>query len=331
MKIFFSKVIMFFYNNLIIKFFSISFIIISIFFLFSVSNLVSFLLFLELNGFLLVLLLFIKSRYETSEFIFLYFILNTLVFILFLWGVSFCKELLVILSLFLKIGFFPFLWWFPYLVDNCSFFSFFLIGILQKGIPLFVIFWNNLLDYQLFVILSILTVSISLVNLVYNQNKIKVFLAWSSSINFSWILLVFIQWWSFGFSYYFFYCIVICFFLYAIRREGVFWDQVCFSNSRILVVSLVTFCSFSGFPPFIGFYYKYIFFRFWNFDYDFLGISLVYGLLLALIFALNSFIYINMMFKLKIKKWTFQYNIFSRFFIYLFIIYIFFSFYSFFV
>nr|YP_011013897.1 NADH dehydrogenase subunit 2 [Arthurdendyus triangulatus]WPY71420.1 NADH dehydrogenase subunit 2 [Arthurdendyus triangulatus] len=319
-----------FINVFLLNFLSVFSVLGMLFFICSTVNIISFFLLLELNGFLVVLILFLNSFYETTESVFLYFILNTLVFIMFLWGVSFESEDLILLSLFLKLGFFPFIWWFPYLSDNISYFSFFILSVVQKSFPLFLIYWNNFLDVGFSLVLVLLTVFISLINLVYNQNNIKVFLAWSSNINFSWILLILFRLWSFGFSYYFFYSIVFCVLIYVIRFESLFWDQLCISNLNVLLICLVTFCSFAGFPPFIGFYYKYVFFSMWE-DIQGEFPLLLYGSIFSLFFTWNSFVYINMLFKLNINKWVFHYSFYSQHLVYLFIIYLFISLFSFYV
>nr|UKA77690.1 NADH dehydrogenase subunit 2 [Platydemus manokwari] len=268
--------------------------------------------------------------YVVSESVFVYYILNTLSFILFLWGILFLSEDLVILSFFLKLGFFPFAWWFPYISDSLNYFSFFVLSVVQKLVPLCLFFWNNSLCSSIFYFAVFVNVLISLINLVYNQNNVKVFLAWSSSINFSWILVIFFQRWTYGISYYFYYILVFSFFIYALSSENCFWDQICVSNSSVLLVCIVSLCAFSGFPPFLGFFYKLIFFSSWSLNFFLVNVvsSLVWVFLFSLLFAFNSFVYINMLFKLNVNKWYLSASVNSSYLVYFFFLFILFSFSS---
>nr|UKA77702.1 NADH dehydrogenase subunit 2 [Parakontikia ventrolineata] len=317
-----------FVNNFFINFVSLFFVSVLVVFLCSSSNIIIFLLILEWNGLLVVLLLFVGLSFSVSESVFIYYILNTLVFILFLWGVVLSLEELIILSFFLKLGFFPFIWWFPFLSDSLNFYLIFIFSVIQKLFPLLLVYWNSCIVLEGVLLAVIINVVISLINLVYNQNNIKVFLAWSSNINYSWILYIFFKSWAYGVSYYIFYVISFTFFIYFISSYNEFWDQICVTNWLGLLVCLLTFCSFSGFPPFIGFYYKLIFFSTVDGKVLSMGLSnLVYSGVCSVFFVWNAFIYINMVFKLNVNKWFFGLVDYSYYGICFIVWYILFSFY----
>lgn len=61
---------------------------------------------------------------------------------------------------------------------------------------------------------------------------------------------------------------------------------------------------FSGLPPFLGFFCKYLFFYRVR-DIAEGGISLYMMFLVLIIITFQSFVYIKVMFKVKVRKWVY--------------------------
>jgi len=115
---------------------------------------------------------------------------------------------------------------------------------------------------------------------------------------------------------------MVVLFLYFLEYQGQYLDQFSISRAVDLVGLIIRFCVFSGLPPFLGFFCKYIlfsrinnladglmslfiFFFFSSFLYCFLFFFFFFFLLIILYF----FIYIKMMFKLNLLKWFYIHNI----------------------
>jgi len=231
------------------------------------------------------------------------YVVKVVSFILVMWSVVLIKEELLILALFFKLRFFPFVWWFPYISDQLKVFCFFLIGILKKIFPLILIAVKNNISRTFILITVLITMVISLVNLFMKQNKIKVFLAWSSKMNFRLILLVMQINWLSGLIYLCFYVFMVTVFLFSLEIQKEFWDQFCLSDVKKLSGLLLGLSVFSGLPPFLGFFCKYIVFVGINKIFE-KTMTLVVFFFFFFLMTMQSFIYINMLFKLKLKKWV---------------------------
>nr|YP_010175658.1 NADH dehydrogenase subunit 2 [Amaga expatria]QSM34665.1 NADH dehydrogenase subunit 2 [Amaga expatria] len=292
----------------------------SIFLLFtSISGLFFFFL-LELNTFIMLYILYVQfhnSFFYNNISIICYFVISVISSIWLLLSLIFSNEIYFLFSMFVKLSLFPFLWWYPYISENINNFSFFVITIIQKFFPLIIISINNGILYDLiFINLIIISIFISIFNLFYNMNNIKVFLAWSSTINACWIILIFINSFLIGFSYWFCYGIIFSLLIISLNNNMIYWDQLGNVGGFRIFFSFICLCSFSGFPPFLGFYYKYLIFgslEELNFN---LSPSLIVSFSFSLFIFLNSIAYIYLLFKLNnlIKLNSFYNNSYFFFF-----------------
>jgi len=128
---------------------------------------------------------------------------------------------------------------------------------LKKIFPLLLISIKNFLYESVVLVMVFVTIIISLLNLFMKQNKIKVFLAWSSNINFSLILFIMQEKWIGGVMYLMFYLVMVIVFLRYLKDQKIYWDQFSISNVFSVIGLLVGLCAFSGLPPFLGFFCKY--------------------------------------------------------------------------
>lgn len=281
------------------------YIVFFIFLLCSCRKIILFVLLLEWKGLLVIFLLYSDNEVSIKDSIFVYFIVNSIVFLLIMWGFLFCCENIIILGMLLKLGFFPFLWWFPYIRESLSYFSFFVLSLIQKLFPLLFIYWHCYVHFKMVLFFVILNVVLSIINLMVNQNKIKLFIAWSSNINYRWMVIMFLQWWEYGLTYYFLYSLRVMILLLNLGSKNFYWDQLVSLKPKNSLRILLIFASFSGFPPFVGFFYKIMFFRAFNFNPDRHSNELsnyFIWLVLTFLFIWKSFIYINVLFKLNLNK-----------------------------
>lgn len=108
---------------------------------------------------------------------------------------------MLVVAFFVKLRFFPFVWWFPYIRDQIKFFCFFLVGVLNKIFPLILIGIKGFFSEEILLLMVLVSLIISLINLCYKQKNIKAFLAWSSKINFSLIIMIMVVNWLRGLVY----------------------------------------------------------------------------------------------------------------------------------
>nr|AKC99405.1 NADH dehydrogenase subunit 2 [Obama sp. MAP-2014] len=213
---------------------------------------------------------------------------------------SFFNEVIFLLSMLVKLSLFPFIWWYPYISEQVNCFIFFLLTIVQKFFPLVLIQINNGILYDfIFINLIIISIVISIINLFYNMNNIKIFLAWSSTINACWILLIFIHSFLIGFNYWFCYSIIFFLLIISLGNNLIYWDQFTVIGGFRLFFSFICLCSFSGFPPFLGFFYKYLIFgSFEELEFT-LNSSILISFMIFFFIFLNSIAYIILLFKIN--------------------------------
>lgn len=180
----------------------------------------SFLLYFEFIAISLVFYVCVLMGLQMSKALLYIYSVNVLAFLIVLWGVVIKKEVLLVISFFLKLRFFPFVWWFPYISDQVNLVCFFLVGLLKKVFPLVLIYVKNSVSGFVFVVFVYITAFISLVNLCLNQNNIKLFLAWSSKIKFSIVIMIMHVNWVSGLVYLVLYVVMVMFFLSCLS-EGV--------------------------------------------------------------------------------------------------------------
>lgn len=102
---------------------------------------VSFLLvyvFLEIRLFLVMYVVYVS--WVSVDCLIVYFFVNLISSFFLLWGSVFLFEVYFVLGLLIKVGFFPFLWWFPFLVDRLGYVVLFFLGGVVKLVPVFLFF-----------------------------------------------------------------------------------------------------------------------------------------------------------------------------------------------
>lgn len=140
---------------------------------------------------------------------------------------------------FLKLRYFPLIYWLPSIVSSLGPWSLYLIFV-KKKIPLFYIFFLIPLPRLQNFYFALLVFLCSRLALLV-QTKVKLLLGWSSNLQTS-LLLLLLDISLFGFVFFFIlYSFIMLMFLFSWRK-----------NLKILFLLVML----SGVPPFIGFLYK---------------------------------------------------------------------------
>lgn len=308
-------------NQFIFLFFG----VIGIFIILARNNVLFFFVGLELNTFSSLIIVFCKSDSKSNKGSIVYMVVKILATICLLWGIVFCSNFIFLLGLFFKMRFFPFLWWFPYIRDGLKYWCFIFLKVLQKVAPFMLLYVNKILSRNHLYLLISVSYGIALINLYYNQQNIKVFLAWSSTCNLRLMILFIVFSWRSSLLYFFIYSFVLVIFVFILNKEFVFYWRDLFQLKKTKAwVIFLCLLVFMGFPPLLGFLYKAMFFLSliylgrWGFMVSFF----IFFIVVFLLFC-NRVIYLNLATKLNLKKvgiFRFKFLIVIYFFIFFFIL-----------
>nr|YP_009912619.1 NADH dehydrogenase subunit 2 [Obrimoposthia wandeli]QLJ92325.1 NADH dehydrogenase subunit 2 [Obrimoposthia wandeli] len=219
--------------------------LVSLFMCISSHNFLWLCLSLELNLYcVLVLILFWNDNHANPQII-SYFVVNILSSLFLYLSIISQIYILFVLGLFLKMGFFPFPWWLISVLSNLKWYGFFLINVVQKVVPIFICIHSGGLHNVFFFLVFFLSYFISLIEMNNSSNRFIVFLGWSSVSVVSLVLFlgVFVS-----FITALVYFIIYSFLLFMVSVE----------NNNIF--NLLLLFSLGGFPPFLGFSLKSVFF-----------------------------------------------------------------------
>lgn len=259
---------------------------------------------LELKTFAALLLVFFYSDNSFKNSRVYYFVVNVLATLGFLWGSILGSKFIFLLGLFLKLSFFPFLWWFPYICESLKYWCFFFLKIVQKIVPIVLSYTNKIVSHEFIYLLVGVSYFLSLLKLHYNQNNIKLFLVWSSSGKLCIILLLIKFSWGSALLYFFVYSFVLGLFIFVLNKARItYWRDFVFSGVSLLYVAFFCLFNFMGFPPLLGFFIKVIFFL--SFVYiswlSFFG-SMAVLMFILILFFLNMIVYVKLATKLMLVK-----------------------------
>jgi len=166
---------------------------------------------------------------------------------------------ILIFGLILKIGIFPFHHWLPQVMGSVSWFNCFILSVVQKLAPSFVLcFIMCGHSSNIILLLGILGALFGGLNGI-NQTQIRVILAYSSVGHLGWILCsIFISF--FVFIYYYLIYVFIRSGLILLLNVSPFkiinLNRFNYVRPAYVVCISLRFLSLSGLPPFLGFYSK---------------------------------------------------------------------------
>nr|YP_010534051.1 NADH dehydrogenase subunit 2 [Amblyomma gervaisi]UXX50146.1 NADH dehydrogenase subunit 2 [Amblyomma gervaisi] len=166
-------------------------------------------------------------------------------------------ELLIMISLMIKLGMIPFHFWITNLSEMFNYLLLLLILTIQKIIPLFIMtFINN----KLFIMFSMIS-SIFGTAFLYNLKSLKKILIFSSISHLGWMTTLILLKSTFWFSYMMIYSFLIMkitniFKKYNLNLMNNFYMLNKNNFNKISTISLML--SLGGMPPFLGFIMKFI-------------------------------------------------------------------------
>jgi len=167
-------------------------------------------------------------------------------------------------SLLIKLGVFPAYYWFPPVIQSCSWFGGILLARWQKLAPAFILITNITLNYNNILIVVIILINTTIRGIIgSNQRDIKTIIAYSSINHIGWFLIPFI----YNIPSQSIYYLII----YLIISVPIFIVMIIYScdnpnnrnnlteiNPNLKIRLLLMFLSLGGIPPLSGFTPKLI-------------------------------------------------------------------------
>uniref|UniRef100_A0AAU6PCL1 NADH-ubiquinone oxidoreductase chain 2 n=1 Tax=Amblyseius obtuserellus TaxID=3061186 RepID=A0AAU6PCL1_9ACAR len=164
-----------------------------------------------------------------------------------------CIYFIIFLSMWMKMGFFPFNTWYFQVSENLNWFMWFMLNTLQKVLPLWILTFF-LTKTKLLNLMILLNVMYSLFE-IWNQTSIRWMINASSLNHFSWMALSMNSQFNIWEMYFIFYLLssaILYLILYFMN-----WNSMLNINSNLDYYSLMYFSlimfNFMGLPPFLGF------------------------------------------------------------------------------
>nr|BEI62438.1 NADH dehydrogenase subunit 2 [Ixodes fujitai] len=166
-------------------------------------------------------------------------------------------NLMMMITMLIKLGAAPFHSWFPQISEGLNFFPFFILSSLQKVIPLHIITMIN--NYMLipFIIMSSMVGSFG----GLNQTSFKKILAFSSISHLSWILSLILINQNFWVMYLMIYILILMKIISLLKKN----NSLFIMNSNSMKMTMFSkimlfsfFLSLGGLPPFLGFLTKWL-------------------------------------------------------------------------
>lgn len=198
----------------------------------------------------------------------------------------------MILSVFLKLGLFPFHAWFFNLINYLSFLPFFLLLTFQK-LPLLLFLFNNFRDFTIFLLFSNLIMGALF---LFFRKSFIIVLGSSSIYSTFWLFSFFIC----NFFIFFSFIINYFFFFFILSKEGTFIKL----NKNNLALYFISVTFLIGYPPFRLFFFK--FFRLLILSYSSLLIILIIWIFTFLAIISYFYFFINYFFQPMIIYYCFQ-------------------------
>nr|AYW52643.1 NADH dehydrogenase subunit 2 [Astrohamma tuberculatum] len=299
-------------------FFYIFFLIISILGSFFSSNWVLLWLWIELNSLCLVPIISNTITLRSIESTIKYYVFQALGSVILLFGILFryffFGELMIfgnynifvsffiILGLSIKVGIFPLHFWFVDVVSGLKFYEGAFVVLISKVIPLYLLsVVSSSLNCNIYWIIGVISVILgSFFGL--SQIQLRKVISLSSIVHLGWlvILLPYLSLWIFGFLFIVYVLMSLPLFVVGsfYSSEHYFKVKSLWSNFSFIFIFCISIISLAGFPPFLGFFYKWLMLYF-------LVINDIYFTVFFLIIMslVSLYFYLNLFFSLISLSW----------------------------
>nr|YP_010564871.1 NADH dehydrogenase subunit 2 [Pallenopsis pilosa]UZA61326.1 NADH dehydrogenase subunit 2 [Pallenopsis pilosa] len=218
---------------------------------------------------------------------------------------------LMMMSMMLKIGMFPFLFWYSEILSKASFLSMKLIMTLQKIIPMsmmmFMINKNTNMMFMLIVMINSITGSI----IALNQINMKKIMAYSSITHMSWMIMSMFMDMSMFIIFFLIYSNILFTLLKFIKMYSIkSLNQMFMMKNLIMNMNIL---SMAGLPPFSGFMMKWFIIELMmKKNLIILSMTMIMSSVISLYFYSRMMMLSLMMSNLK-NKWHKNFNINNTF------------------
>lgn len=274
----------------------------------SASNWLSIWIGLELNLFSIIPILNFKSSIYSIEATIKYFLIQafaSILLLIFLINKNLLfinnDNILIIMSLLIKLRLMPFHLWLPSIIEGLNWISCLLIITWQKITPLIIISYLNVNKNIIFLIILISINSI----FGLNQNSIRKILAISSINNTTWILFAILINENLWINYFLIYSLLNFLIIKILNNYNInYINQIKLFNLNFFfkLNILILIFSIIGLPPIIGFLIKWILIK-----------TLIYNNIYIIIIILIILTILNLLFYIKITYFIlFNFNLFNK-------------------
>nr|QUQ05861.1 NADH dehydrogenase subunit 2 [Coleophora therinella] len=226
-------------------------------------------------------------------------------------------------SLLMKMGSFPFHFWFPNIIEGLNWLNCFILMSWQKISPMILL--SYYFNKNFIIIMMIMNTIIGAIGGL-NQTSLRKLMAFSSINNLGWMLasiLIAENLWMIYLLMYSLLISIMCFIFHLLNMFFINQLFIININPMIKMSLLINFLSLGGLPPFIGFFPKWIVINFFIINKIYFLIFIFIMMSLIMLFFYIRIIYSSFLFNYFKMKW---YKIFIK--NYSFIIINFFSFLS---
>nr|YP_010481461.1 NADH dehydrogenase subunit 2 [Apatura iris]QVX31417.1 NADH dehydrogenase subunit 2 [Apatura iris] len=212
-------------------------------------------------------------------------------------------SILINSSMLMKMGSFPFHFWFPNIVEGLSWMNFFILMTWQKITPMILL--SYYFNVNFLFIMMIFNVMIGTIG-SFNQTSLRKLMAFSSINNLGWMLLALMiseNLWMTYFFFYSFFMLILCFLFYIMN---IFYMNQLFNfnlNFSIKISIMINFLSLGGLPPFLGFFPKWLIINYLMINNLFIMTFIFVLTSLIMLFIYIRIIYSSLMFFSIKLKW----------------------------
>nr|YP_010564896.1 NADH dehydrogenase subunit 2 [Pallenopsis patagonica]UZA61351.1 NADH dehydrogenase subunit 2 [Pallenopsis patagonica] len=222
---------------------------------------------MEINTMMIIPLMLMNLNQQYSESTMKYFLIQSISSMMFIMLMMNMNQplymmlnnntiiTLMLMSMMLKIGMFPFFFWYPEILSKSSFLSMKLIMTLQKIIPMsmmmFMINKNNNFTFMSFVMINSITGSM----IALNQINMKKILAYSSITHMSWMIMSIFLDISMFIIFFTIYTNILLILIKFIKMYSIkYLNQMFMMKNFMMNLNIL---SLAGLPPFSGFMMKW--------------------------------------------------------------------------
>nr|YP_010003275.1 NADH dehydrogenase subunit 2 [Meteorus pulchricornis]QHS69750.1 NADH dehydrogenase subunit 2 [Meteorus pulchricornis]WCB99542.1 NADH dehydrogenase subunit 2 [Meteorus pulchricornis] len=230
----------------------------------SINNLYGMWINMELN-ILMFLIYMINNNKNCYDYSMKYFLVNSFsssIFIIFLNlnMLNFMEFYLIIMNImmYVKLGMFPFQFWFVDMMNNLNWISCFFLSTLQKLIPFYLLIL--MLNKFLFFLMILINGMISILY-VMDALNLKIIMSYSSINHMCWMLITLMLNKILWFYYFMFYSLINMCLMYCFNKLLMIHYLDMYKNYFNFMKYIIMFLMFSlgGLPPFFGFIMKWYF------------------------------------------------------------------------